>query len=155
MATPDLLSDVELRIVDDPAREAANLLIVHASAGGHIALAGGSTIGATYELAAQLNPDWGKAHIWFGDERVVPPGDNRSNYHLVRMRLLDLLSRSPEVHRVRGERPAEEAAALYDAELDGVTLGLALNGIGADGHTRLALPRLARARRAGAPRGRS
>ncbi|HEX4931141.1 MAG TPA: 6-phosphogluconolactonase [Gaiellaceae bacterium] len=134
------VDDVELRIVENPAREAASLLIVHAAAGGHIALSGGSTPAGAYELAAQLNPDWGKAHIWFGDERVVPPGDNRSNYRLVRMTLLDQLSRSPEVHRVRGERPAEEAAALYDEELDGVTLDLALNGIGPDGHTASLFP---------------
>ena len=134
------LKDVVLRVVENPAREAASLLIVHAAAGGHIALSGGSTPAAAYKLAAQLNPDWGKAHVWFGDERVVPPGDSRSNYRLVRMTLLDSLSRSPEVHRVRGERPAEEAAALYDAELDGVTLDLALNGIGPDGHTASLFP---------------
>ena len=139
MATRSL-KDVELRVVENPAREAASLLIVHAAAGGHIALSGGSTPAAAYKLAAQLNPDWGKAHVWFGDERVVPPGDSRSNYRLVRMTLLDSLSRSPEVHRVRGERPAEEAAALYDAELDGVTLDLALNGIGPDGHTASLFP---------------
>jgi len=134
------LDDVEIRVVENPAREAASLLIVHASAGGHIALSGGSTPVAAYELAAQLNPDWGKAHVWFSDERAVPPGDSRSNYQLVRMTLLDSLSRSPEVHRIRGERPVEEAAALYDAELDGVTLDLALNGIGPDGHTASLFP---------------
>ena len=129
------MSDVELRVVEDPAREAAGFLIEHASAGGHIALSGGSTPGPAYELAAQLRPDWGKAHVWFTDERAVPPGDTRSNYRLVRATLLDSLSRSPEVHRIRGEHPVEEAAALYDAELGGVTIDLALNGIGPDGHT--------------------
>ena len=134
------LNGVEIRVVEDPARQAAAFLIEHASAGGHIALSGGSTPAAAYELAAQLHPDWGRAHVWFGDERVVPPDDSRSNYRLVRTTLLDSLSRSPEVHRVRGERPAEEAAVLYHEELDGVTLDLALNGIGPDGHTASLFP---------------
>jgi 6-phosphogluconolactonase len=134
------VSDVELRVVEDPTREAATVLIEHAIAGGHIALSGGSTPGAAYELAAQLHPDWTGAHVWFGDERAVPPGDSRSNYRLVRTTLLDSLSRPPEVHRIRGERAAEEAAALYDDELDGVTLDLALNGIGPDGHTASLFP---------------
>jgi len=134
------VTDVEIRVVEDPARQAAALLIEHASAGGNIALSGGSTPGRVYELAAQLHPDWSRAHVWFGDERAVPPDDSRSNYRLIRTTLLDSLSRSPEVHRIRGERPAEEAAALYDEELDGVTLDLALNGIGPDGHTASLFP---------------
>jgi 6-phosphogluconolactonase len=134
------LTDVEIRVVDDPAREAATFLIEHATAGDHVALSGGSTPGRAYELAARLHPDWSGAHVWFGDERAVPPGDSRSNYQLVRTTLLDSLSRPPEVHRIRGERPAEDAAALYDDELDGVTLGLSLNGIGPDGHTASLFP---------------
>ena len=134
------MADVEIRVVDDPPRQAAALLIEHASAGGHIALSGGSTPGRAYELAAQLNPDWSRAHVWFGDERAVPPDDPRSNYRLIRTTLLDSLSRSPEVHRIRGERPVEEAAAHYDGELEGVILDLALNGIGPDGHTASLFP---------------
>ena len=134
------MSDVEIRVVEDPAREAAAFLIEHATAAGQIALAGGSTPARAYTLAAQLHSDWSGAHVWFGDERAVPPGDSRSNYQLVRTTLLDSLSRPPEVHRIRGERTAEEAAALYDEELDGVTLDLSLNGIGPDGHTASLFP---------------
>ena len=134
------MTDVQIRVVEDPTREAASVLIEHATAGGHIAVSGGSTPGAAYELAARLHPDWSGTHVWFGDERAVPPGDSRSNYRLVRTTLLDSLSRPPEVHRIRGERPVEEAAALYDEELDGVTLDLALNGIGPDGHTASLFP---------------
>lgn len=110
--------------------------------GGHIALCGGRTPKRAYELAASLEPRWPKVEIWFGDERAVPPSDSRSNYHLVREALLDRLGGRPPaaVHRVRGERGAAEAAALYDAELDGVTLSLSLNGIGADGHTASLFP---------------
>jgi 6-phosphogluconolactonase len=128
---------VELRVLDDPAREAAGLLVATA---GTVALSGGSTVGRVYELAAAARPDWSGAQIWFGDERAVPPYDERSNHRLVRSTLLDALSRPPEVHRIKGELGAEEAAARYDEELEGVTFDLALNGIGADGHTASLFP---------------
>ena len=54
--------------------------------------------------------------------------------------LLDRLVTQPTVHRIHGELGAPEAAELYDRELDGVTLDLALNGIGADGHTASLFP---------------
>jgi 6-phosphogluconolactonase len=79
-------------------------------------------------------------HVWFGDDRAVPPDDERSNYRLVRTTLLDALSRLPETHRIHGELRAEEAARLYEDELDGITIDLALNGIGPDGHTASLFP---------------
>jgi 6-phosphogluconolactonase len=124
--------DVEIRIVDDPARATADLLVVTA---GHVALSGGSSPGRAFEIAAQLRPDWSGAHIWFGDDRAVPPDDEVSNYRLAKETLLDRLTVPPEVHRIRGELGAEKAADLYDTELEGITLDLALNGIGPDGHT--------------------
>ena len=129
---------VDLRVVGDPARAAGELLAE--LTGGHVALSGGGTAGGAYEVTARLQPRWRGVHVWFGDDRAVPPHDTRSNYRLVREKLLDALGSPPEVHRIRGERPAEDAAALYDAELEGITLDLALNGIGADGHTASLFP---------------
>ena len=131
---------VEIRVEDDPARAAAELLAEAAAASGHVALAGGSTPARSYELAAVLAPDWSGSHVWFGDERAVPPDDERSNHRLVRATLLDALARPPETHRIRGELGADEAAALYDDEVAGVTLDLALGGIGADAHTASLFP---------------
>lgn len=130
-------TDVDVRVVENPAIAAAELL---ASATGHVALSGGSTPAPAYEHAARLRLDWSGMHIWFGDERAVPPTDERSTYRLVRAALLDALSRLPETHRIRGELNAEEAARRYDEELEGITLDLALNGIGPDGHTASLFP---------------
>ena len=131
---------VELRVEAEPARAAAAILAEAAVPGAHLALSGGGTVGATYELTARLQPRWRDVSVWFGDDRAVPPDDPRSNYRLVRERLLDALTAAPEVHRVHGERPPEEAAALYDAALEGVTLDVALNGVGPDGHTASLFP---------------
>ena len=134
------LNGVAIHITEEPARLAGGWLVHFASEGAQIALSGGGTAGAAYDAAAELLPEWPDAHVWFGDERAVPPDDERSNYRLARERLLDRLTVPPEVHRVQGELGAPEAAALYDRELDGVSLDLALNGIGADGHTASLFP---------------
>ena len=137
------MTDVDLRIVDtaELAGEAAAALIAEAAgAGGHIGLSGGSGPRAAYERAGILRPDWSRVELWWIDERCVPPADGRSNYRMIRESLLDGLSRPPELHRIRGELAPEEAAAEYDAALDGVTLDFALMGLGPDGHTASLFP---------------
>jgi 6-phosphogluconolactonase len=138
------LSEAELEVVDGAevaAERAAHLIAEAVAAGGHVALSGGSSPRPAYERLTVLQSDWSRVQLWWADERCVTPDDGRSNYRMIREALLDGLSRPPDVvHRIRGERPPEEAAADYDTALDGVTLTLALLGIGPDGHTASLFP---------------
>ncbi len=109
-----------------------------------VALAGGSTPKATYEILARdhaSDVDWGNVHVFFGDERTVPSDHGDSNYLMARESLLDHVP-TGGVHRMRGELPPEEAAASYEDDLreffghDGLPrFDLILCGIGGDGHT--------------------
>ena len=138
------LYGVELLVADDPGRAAsilADTLVEAARAGHAIALTGGHSPGHAYQLAAEREPDWSKASLWWGDDRCVPPDDERSNYRLARENLLDRLDAQPaETHRIRGELGAEAAADEYDALLKDVRLDLVLLGLGADGHTASLFP---------------
>jgi len=138
------MSDVELVVVDSAAEaiEATAARIAAAvDAGGHIALSGGGSPRPAYERVSVLRPDWSRVELWWVDERVVPPTDERSNYRLVRESLLDGIARLPKaVHRVHGELEPEAAAARYDEELAGVAIDFALLGIGGDGHTASLFP---------------
>ena len=129
---------MELVIADDEetaARHVAELLAEAARAGREIVLTGGSTPGRAYELAAELEPDWSAAGVWWGDERCVPPDDERSNFGLARRTLLERLDGQPaRLHRIRGEDQPAAAAVSYDQELRGTTLDLLLLGLGPDGH---------------------
>jgi 6-phosphogluconolactonase len=135
--------EVELRFLESEealAQAAAAELVGAARRGAHIALSGGGTPQRAYEIAAELLDDWSDAHLWFGDDRCVPPDHEHSNYRMVREALLDRVSRQPGVHRIAGELEPEEAARRYDEELRGVTIDLALMGLGPDGHTASLFP---------------
>jgi len=136
-------SDVDLLVVDTPeeaAQEAAARLAIVAG-GGHLVLAGGSTPRRAYELAAERRSDWSRAEVWWGDERCVPPDDERSNYLMARQALLETLAVPPRhVHRIQGELDPETAAGAYSRELGDRELDLVLLGLGPDGHTASLFP---------------
>jgi 6-phosphogluconolactonase len=128
-------SQPELSVVDQPALVVGELLAEQARAGGSIVLTGGSAVGEAYEHAAALEPDWDKVTLWWGDERCVPPDDERSNYRLAKETLLDRLAEQPaEIHRIRGELQPADAAGELDRALEDATLDFLLLGIGPDGH---------------------
>lgn len=138
------LYGVELTVCKDAegaASVVADELVASAQAGHAIALTGGRSPGRAYELAAEREPDWSPASVWWGDERCVPPEDDRSNFRLARTTLLDRLEAMPrEVQRIRGELGPEEAAREYDELLRNVSLDLVLLGIGPDGHAASLFP---------------
>jgi 6-phosphogluconolactonase len=114
-----------------------------------VALAGGSTPKATYDILARDYAgriDWSKVHVFFGDERAVPPDDDDSNYKMAREALLDHVPVG-SVHRMQGELPPDEAAEAYEEELRGFfgpeelpRFDLILLGIGGDAHTASLFP---------------
>jgi 6-phosphogluconolactonase len=131
--------DVEIVVAEDgeaAARLVAERLADLALAGGDIVLTGGSTPKRAYELAAELEPNWSRTSLWWGDERCVPPDDERSNYGMAREALLDRLEGQPRaVHRMMGELGKDAGAAEYERELAGLdAFDLVLLGLGPDSH---------------------
>jgi 6-phosphogluconolactonase len=125
----------DLHIVESPAATVGELLAEEARRGSSIVLTGGSSPGDAYRRAAELEPDWSRVTLWWGDERCVPPDDERSNYRLAKETLLDRLGSPPAaIHRIRGEAPPAEAAAELDAALANEPLDFLLLGLGPDGH---------------------
>jgi 6-phosphogluconolactonase len=134
-------SPPELHVLDEPAVVVGELLAAAARGGGQIALTGGSTPRTAYERAAVLEPDWSDVSVWWGDERCVPPDDDRSNYRLADESLFSHLDAAPrQVHRIRGELEPADAAAELDSALAGVILDLVLLGMGSDGHVASLFP---------------
>src|SRR5207248_10873850 len=136
---------VEVEVIDDPARACSAMLLSAVLGGGHVVLTGGSTPRLAYQELAQalrsIERDFGDVTFWFGDERCVPPGDERSNYRLAKETLLDRVEGQPrEVHRIRGELQPADAAGELDKALAGVELDLLLLGLGPDGHVASLFP---------------
>jgi 6-phosphogluconolactonase len=138
------LYGVELEVLEGPeqvASRVADELAAAARASQALVLTGGTSPGRAYQLAAEREPDWSTASLWWGDERCVPPEHEHSNYRLARENLLARLEAQPrEVHRIRGELGGEAAARAYDELLEGVRLDLVLLGIGPDGHAASLFP---------------
>jgi 6-phosphogluconolactonase len=128
------MTEPQLHVFDDPAYRVGNVLAAAATGCETIVLTGGASIGAAYEAAAEIEWEWSGASVWWSDERCVPPDDERSNYGLAKRTLFDRLGGAPQIHRIRGELQAAEAAGEYEKALEGVEFDLMLLGLGPDGH---------------------
>lgn len=115
-----------------------------------LALSGGGTPRPVYaRLAAESQGlDWPRVHLFFSDERCVPPDDARSNYRMAREALLDHVPLPPaNVHRMRGEDAPALEALRYEQEIAQVfrsphlpVFDLILLGLGDNGHTASLFP---------------
>jgi 6-phosphogluconolactonase len=149
----------QIKVLPNPtevAREAADRVLAAAksavaSRGSFsIALSGGSTPKALYELLAaepyKSQFPWADTEIFFGDERCVPPDHKDSNYKMAREALLSKVPiPATSVHRMKGEFEAEAAATEYERILrerfqgtEGIDV--VLLGMGDDGHTASIFP---------------
>lgn len=115
-----------------------------------IALAGGSTPKPIYENIAQTDLEWDKIHVFWGDERYVPPTHPDSNEKMAREAWLNKVNIPPEnIHPMptNGNNPSEDADKHHQELLDffGLTDGfpsfdIILLGMGDDGHTASLFP---------------
>lgn len=119
-----------------------------------LALSGGSTPRTLYELLATREYgdriDWPSCHIFFGDERCVPPEHDDSNYGMARKALLQHIPvPTSQVYHMRGDWEPQAAADDYERALRewftrrGERLprfDVCLLGLGEDGHTASLFP---------------
>ena len=159
MTKTSMKSDIRIfKDLEKLSRHAANIFVEQAARSiterGRflVALNGGSTPTRLFQLLATDSydkVDWSKAHIFWGDERCVPPDDPGSSYGQARDTLFSHVS-IPEssIHRVKTELRPAEAAKDYSLTLnrfaspllDVPRFDLVYLGLGEDGHTASLFP---------------
>jgi 6-phosphogluconolactonase len=121
-----------------------------------VALSGGSTPKGLYGLLAtdptlRAQVPWDKTHVFWGDERHVPPTDADSNYRMASEAMLSKVPIPPaHVHRIKSEHPdARQAAEDYEQTLRAFfhspegqlpRFDLVFLGLGPEGHTASLFP---------------
>ncbi len=121
----------------------------------HISLSGGSTPKKLFSILADKfasQMPWERIHLWWGDERCVPPSDPQSNFGVVASLLLSQIKiPKGNIHRIRGEeaqpsdeanRYAQEMKAVIPLDSEGIPIfDWMLLGLGTDGHTASLFPK--------------
>ena len=124
-----------------------------------IAISGGSTPKAAFQLLAdpsqpfEKRMPWEDVDLFWVDERTVPPDHPDSNYRMTREALLDHVPlHAQQIHRMQGELAPDVAAAQYESELrntfrlegaESPRFDLLQLGMGPDGHTASLFPHTA------------
>lgn len=150
----------DVRVYPDPTALAlaaapalVDTLLSHLADAGRcsIALAGGTAPRALYRLLGSAYRDalpWEPVHIFWSDERYVPPDDPRSNFRMAKEEWLGRIAMPPEnVHPMPTDFADPDAAARsYEATLredfraPWPRFDLVLLGMGVDGHTASLFP---------------
>ena len=117
-----------------------------------VALNGGGTPTRLFQLLAtdyQNKIDWNNVHVFWGDERCVPPDADGSSYAQAKEAFLDHVSIPQEnIHRIKGELEPADASTDYALTLSGFAspplnfprFDLVYLGMGEDGHTASLFP---------------
>ncbi len=147
VADADSLADAAAQYFVERAREA---IAQHGRFA--VALSGGSTPRAMFArlAAAPMRDavDWPRVHVFWGDERMVGPEDEASNFRMARETLLDAVSLpAANIHRIRGEDRPPLAALACELDLRDFfrtprapVFDLVLLGLGDNGHTASLFP---------------
>ena len=108
-----------------------------------IVLAGGSTPREVYSQLREAATDWTKWHIYFVDERCLPPQHEERNSRMAQDSLLQHVPVPPDqIHAVPAELGAQKGAQAYSRLLAGVgQFDLVFAGIGGGCPHRESIPR--------------
>lgn len=136
-ATADALQADAVKIVSAAAQSA-----IAARGEFHMVLAGGSTPRAVYESLAGIRTDWSAWHIYFGDERCLPPNHPERNSSMALQAWLRHVNiPHMQIYMIPAELGAVRAAQEYARLLQGLDyFDLVLLGLGEDGHTASLFP---------------
>src|SRR5437660_8834785 len=124
LATAEEVAEAAAAEIAEALRDGARTLV----------LAGGTTTKRCYELLTELDVQWGRVAVLFGDERCVPPDHPDSNYRMAKETLLDRVLPA-SVFRIPAELGPDEGADEYAEVVANVApLDFVLLGVGEDGH---------------------
>jgi 6-phosphogluconolactonase len=115
-----------------------------------LAVSGGSTPKLLFQSLAASSFRWDQVHLFWVDERCVPPTDDASNYKLANDYLIAKAQiPTRHIHRISGELKPEAAARRYAEEIQdffGLDEGemphfdVVHRGMGPDAHTASLFP---------------
>ena len=108
----------------------------------HLVLAGGSTPKNVYTLLKNINTDWSKWHVYFGDERCLDSNHQDRNSTMASEAWLSHINiPTQNIHAIPAELGPIEGAHLYNETLSKVgDFDLVLLGLGEDAHTASLFP---------------